>query len=349
LFCIIQFNQTNLIIMTDSINAVFCGSVDFGKSTMMGHMLKVLGYVDEREFDKICIDAKKNGMEKWKYAYILDVLDEERARGKTHDYVITEFDTNIDRMVEKNVVIPDWLKQSPYCNRKINFIDTPGHKHFVMHMLEGSCDADVAVLLCSLKQGEFEAGMNGQTLEHLYILRGLGIKQLIVVFNKMDTIEWNKEMMDKRYDELKNIIKKLKFSDVRIVGTSAWEGINLINDHSDGSYGQNLLKLILDSKKREIEPIIEVTKNKIVAQLIFLDGNYSIITAGFNAILHNKKAFFEIEIEKIKDKKFVKKGDLATVMIKLNVGHTISSLSKNIILRKDDTTIAVGIIMTNNK
>lgn len=328
--------------MTDAINVVFCGSVDFGKSTMMGHMLKLLGYLDEREFEKVCIDAKKNGMEKWKFAYILDVLDEERARGKTHDYVITEFDTNIDRMVEKNVNIPEWLKQPPYCNRKINFIDTPGHKHFVMHMLEGSCDADVAVLLCSLKPGEFEAGMSGQTLEHLYILRGLGIKQLVVVFNKMDIIGWDKNEMDSKYNELKTIIKKLKFSDVRIVGTSAWEGINLIDDNVD--FGPNLLQLILDSKKRDPEPIIEIKKNKIVAQLIFLEGNYSIITAGFNAILHNKKDFFDIEIHKIKDKKFVKKGDLATVVITLNTERTVNSLSKNIILRKDDTTIAVGII-----
>ncbi|AYV76235.1 MAG: translation elongation factor EF-1 subunit alpha [Terrestrivirus sp.] len=328
--------------MADVINVVFCGSVDFGKSTMMGHMLKLLGYLDEREFEKVCIDAKKNGMEKWKFAYILDVLDEERARGKTHDYVITEFDTNIDRMVEKNVNIPEWLKQQPYCNRKINFIDTPGHKHFVMHMLEGSCDADVAVLLCSLKPGEFEAGMNGQTLEHLYILRGLGIKQLVIVFNKMDIISWDKNEMDNKYNELKNIIKKLKFNDVRIVGTSAWEGINLIDDYTD--FGPNLLKLILDSKKRDQEPIIEIKKNRIAAQLIFLEGNYSIVTAGFNAILHNKKDFFDIEIDKIKDKKFVKKGDLATVIITLKTERTINSLSKNIILRKDDTTIAVGIV-----
>jgi len=328
--------------MTDVINVVFCGSVDFGKSTMMGHMLKLLGYLDEREFDKVCIDAKKNGMEKWKFAYILDVLDEERARGKTHDYVITEFDTNIDRMIEKNVNIPEWLKQPPYSNRKINFIDTPGHKHFVMHMLEGSCDADVAVLLCSLKPGEFEAGMSGQTLEHLYILRGLGIKQLIVVFNKMDIISWDKNEMDNKFNELKNIIKKLKFSDVRIVGTSAWEGINLINDYTD--FGPNLLKLILDSKKRDQEAIIQIKKNRIAAQLIFLEGNYSIITAGFNAILHNKKDFFDIEIDKIKDKKFVKKGDMATVIITLKTERIINSLSKNIILRKDDTTIAVGIV-----
>lgn len=336
----------------NEINIVFCGSVDNGKSTITGHLLKLLGHVDEREFDKITLDAKKNGMEKWKYAYILDVLDEERLRGKTHDYTIVP----IDIIPEAIPNCPDWLNQPSYQNRRINFIDTPGHKNFVMRMVEGACEADVAVLIVSLKKGEFEAGIAGQTLEHLYLLRGMGIKQLVIAFNKMDLIEWDRSILEIKKNELLGMIKKLKFPTIKIVPTSAWDGLNLIDDYKpsdhDANFGPCLLKTLLDCKKSTAKTdLVTVTNNKIQCQMIFIEGNYSLITVGYRCILHNGKNQYMCEISKIRDKKFVKKGESATVMIKIETdnNYKIPEMGKNVILRENDSSVAIGVIIPIDK
>lgn len=320
--------------MSETLGVVFCGSVDHGKSTLMGHLLKMFNYIDDREFEKICIEAKKNGMERWKYAYILDILDEERLRGKTHDYSIVNI--NVELYSKK---------------RNINFIDTPGHKQLVSKLVEGGEDADIAILLISLRKGEFEAGLSGQTIEHLYLVRSMGIKQLVVVFNKMDLINWDKEELQKRTDEVKNIIKKMRFPSVTIVPISAYEGLNLVEDYVDDNgynYGPSLMKIVLDAKKREPEKYINITNNRFISQMIFFDIP-TIISAGYKMVLHNGKNQYNAEIIKIKDKKFLRKNESGTVTIKLDLDYNIDRLQKNIILRDGDITVGVGMIVQDIK
>lgn len=324
------------------LNVVFVGHVDFGKSTVCGHLLKKLAYVDVREFEKTTNDAIQNGMERWKYAYILDILDEERESGKTKDYVSTTFDISKERFEEKGVLMPAWLNDPKYLNRKVNFIDTPGHKQLVKCMIEGAYLADVALLFCSVKKGEFESGMTGQTKEHLYLLRGLGVKQLVVVFNKMDTIEWNREELAKYEKELNNFMKKIKFPDMRTVAISGWDGTNLVEDHE--GWAPNLLKVILESKKRDVEKVVTVKPNKIKCQVLFLDGNYGLVTKGFQVILHNANKYFDADVEDIEGKMFVRKGEQATIILSIKTEDKTLDFIKNIVLRKEDLTIAIGIV-----
>jgi len=324
------------------LNIVFVGHIDAGKSSICGHLLKKLAYIDDRDFEKTTNDAIQNGMERWKYAYILDILEEERIHGKTKDYISIPFDISKDRFQEKGIQMPLWLDDPEYLGRKINFIDTPGHKQLVKCMIEGAYLADVALLICSVKKGEFESGMNGQTKEHLYLLRGLGVKQLIVVYNKMDTIGWDRVELTKYEKELNNFLKKIKFPDMRTVAISGWEGTNLVEEHA--GWGPNLLKVVLESKKRETEKVIKVKPTAIKCQVLFLDGNYGLVTKGFQVILHNGNKYFDAEVEDIEGKMFVRKGEQAMITLSIASEEKLIDFIKNVVLRKEDLTIAIGII-----
>ncbi len=177
----------------------------------MGHLIYLLGQFDERKFKELEEEAKNLGKESFKYAWILDKLKEERERGLTIDLAFLKFET-----------------------RKYFFtiIDAPGHRDFVKNMITGASQADAAVLVVSAKQGEFEAGMSplGQTREHIFLARTMGIDQMVVVINKMDTVNWDRN----RYEEIKAQLTKLlrmlgyKVNKIPFVPTSGWTGDNLV-------------------------------------------------------------------------------------------------------------------------
>ena len=193
------------------LNLVVIGHVDHGKSTTMGHLLYLLGQVDERKIREIEEEAKKLGKETWKWAWILDKFKEERERGLTIDLAFLKFET-----------------------RKYFFtlIDAPGHRDFIKNMITGASQADCALLIVSAKTGEYEAGISaaGQTREHIFLAKTMGINQLVVGINKMDEVNWSKE----RYEEVKAGISKLlrmigyKVDKVPFVPISGYLGDNLV-------------------------------------------------------------------------------------------------------------------------
>ncbi len=192
-------------------NLVVVGHVDHGKSTLMGRLLVEAGFVDSRIVQQYEEEAKKIGKESFKYAWILDKLKEERERGLTIDLGFYRFET----------------KRYEY-----TLIDAPGHRDFIKNMITGASEADVAVLVVSAKKGEFEAGVSpgGQTREHASLLKILGVDQIVVAINKMDTVDWSKE----RYEEVKNEVARLlrtlgfKVDKIDFVPVSAWTGDNVI-------------------------------------------------------------------------------------------------------------------------
>jgi len=195
------------------LNLVIMGHVDHGKSTTTGHLLYLAGAIDERTIKAFEDEAAKMGKGTFKYAWVLDNLKEERERGLTIDLRFLKFETN---------------------KYYFTVIDAPGHRDFVKNMITGASQADGAILFCSAKRGEFEAGIGpgGQTREHAFLAFTLGVRQVVVAVNKMDdaTVNWGKE----RYEEVKNEVTRMlkmvgfKVDKVNFVPTSGWTGDNLI-------------------------------------------------------------------------------------------------------------------------
>ena len=193
-------------------NLVVIGHVDHGKSTTLGHFLYNMGVVDERTIKTFEEEAKKLGKESFKYAWILDRVKEERERGLTIDLAFQKFETK---------------------KYYFTLIDAPGHRDFVKNMITGASQADAAILVVSAKKGEAEVGISpgGQTREHAYLSFVLGIRQLIVLINKMDdaSVNWSKE----RYDEVKqmsaDLLKTIGYdvSKINFIPVSGWLGDNL--------------------------------------------------------------------------------------------------------------------------
>ncbi|OQV20193.1 HBS1-like protein [Hypsibius exemplaris] len=192
------------------INLIVIGHVDAGKSTLMGHLLYKLGRVDAKQMAKFEHEANKIGKSSFKYAWVLDETGEERSRGITIDVAQTSFETT---------------------NKCINLMDAPGHKDFIPNMITGTAQADVAVLVVDATRGEFETGFQsgGQTREHTLLARSLGVAQLVVAVNKMDTVNWSQERFDQIVQMLAPFFKAVGFkdADVDFVPCSGFTGDNL--------------------------------------------------------------------------------------------------------------------------
>ncbi|RLE73094.1 MAG: translation elongation factor EF-1 subunit alpha [Thermoprotei archaeon] len=194
------------------LNLVVIGHVDHGKSTLMGHVLYLTGFVDERTIREYEEQAKRLGRETWKFAWILDKYKEERERGLTIDLGFYKFET---------------------AKYEFTIIDAPGHRDFVKNMVTGASQADAALLVVSAKEGEYEAGISpaGQTREHVFLAKTMGINQIVVAINKMDTVNYSEE----RYNEVKEGIARL----LRMVGYKV-DKIPFVP--VSGLYGDNIIK-----------------------------------------------------------------------------------------------------------
>jgi len=195
------------------INIVVIGHVDSGKSTTTGHLIYKCGGIDKRAIEKFEKEAQEMGKGSFKYAWVLDKLKAERERGITIDIALWKFET------------------SKYF---VTVIDAPGHRDFIKNMITGTSQADCAVLIVASGTGEFEAGISkeGQTREHALLAYTLGVKQLIVCANKMDSTE--PKYSNARFDEIKkevsNYIKTVGYNPkaVAFVPISGFHGDNML-------------------------------------------------------------------------------------------------------------------------
>jgi len=196
------------------INLIIIGHVDHGKSTGIGHMFYDAGAIPEKTLKDFEAEAKALGKESFKYAWVLDKLKEERERGVTIDLAFYELETR------KNV---------------FTVIDAPGHRDFVKNMVTGASQADGAILFISAKRGEYEAGTNpgGQTREHAFLAKTLGVDQMVVAVNKMDdpSVDYNKDRYEEVKDGITRLLKMVGYdvSKIAFVPTSGWVGDNLVN------------------------------------------------------------------------------------------------------------------------
>lgn len=114
---------------------------------------------------------------------------------------------------------------------QVTLLDAPGHKDFIPNMISGAGQADVALLVVDATRGEFETGFDfgGQTREHALLVRSLGVTQLAVAINKLDTVSWSQERFNEIEKKLKLFLKQAGFkeSDVTFVPCSGLTGQNL--------------------------------------------------------------------------------------------------------------------------
>lgn len=218
------------------INLMTAGHVDAGKSTLIGRLLYDTGAIREEEMRKLKDLAKEYKKETFEFAFIMDVTKEERERGVTIDVMHRPFETQ------------KWF---------FTIIDAPGHRDFVKNMITGASQADAAILVVSAKQGE---GVQEQTKEHTWLLRVLGIGQILVVINKMDAANYD----EKRYNEVKEDIVKLlksigfKADEIPFIPVSAFQGDNVAkkSDKMTWYNGKTLIET-LDSYIKEPEKPVD--------------------------------------------------------------------------------------------
>merc|ERR1711970_437918 len=200
--------------MGGHINIVVIGHVDAGKSTSTGHLIYKCGGIDKRTIEKFEKEAQEMGKGSFKYAWVLDKLKAERERGITIDIALWKFETN---------------------KFYVTIIDAPGHRDFIKNMITGTSQADCAVLIVAAGTGEFEAGIfkDGQTREHALLAYTLGVKQLIVGVNKMDSTSptpYNEARFLEIRKEVQGYVKKIGYNPKEIIfcPISGWHGDNML-------------------------------------------------------------------------------------------------------------------------
>eukprot|EP00457_Paulinella_chromatophora_P003711 gb/GEZN01003719.1/.p1 GENE.gb/GEZN01003719.1/~~gb/GEZN01003719.1/.p1 ORF type:complete len:508 (+),score=106.03 gb/GEZN01003719.1/:209-1732(+) len=213
------------------IGIVVIGHVDAGKSTTTGHLLLKVGAVDSRVVEKLEKQAAASGKDSFKFAWVLDDLASERERGVTINTSCRCFESK---------------------NLKHTIIDAPGHRDFIKNMITGATQADAAMLMLTAAKGEFEAGWSaeGQTKEHALLAYTMGVKQLVVCVNKMDSP--SVKYSESRFQEIKVEASKylakcgFKMASVPFVPVSGWEGDNLVekSDNMKWYTGPTLLEAL---------------------------------------------------------------------------------------------------------
>ncbi len=187
------------------INIAFVGHVDHGKSTTIGHLMFQAGNLSQQKLDKLKEEAQKHGKVGFEFAYYMDRFKEERERGVT-----------IDLSYEK-------LITQKY---EVTIIDAPGHRDFVKNMITGASQADCAFLVVAAGQG---AGVQPQTKEHVWLLKTMGVGEVAVLVNKMDTVNYDQKEYDKVVADVKVVLKQAgyKIDEMTYIPISGFKGENL--------------------------------------------------------------------------------------------------------------------------
>ena len=212
---------------------ITCGSVDDGKSTLIGRLLYDSKLIYEDQLVSIKKESKKSGTQgdAVDLALLVDGLAAEREQGITIDVAYQFFSTN---------------------KRKFIVADTPGHVQYTRNMATGASTSDVAVLLIDARYGVQE-----QSRRHAYIVSLLGVKQVVVAINKMDLIDFDQSIFNTIEVNFRKFAKNLGFSDITFIPISALEGDNVItlSDRSRWYKGPSLLHFLehVDVEKNTLE------------------------------------------------------------------------------------------------
>ena len=208
---------------------ITCGSVDDGKSTLIGRMLYESQMIFDDQVASLKNDSKKYGTqgENIDFALLVDGLSAEREQGITIDVAYRFFSSS---------------------KRKFIVADTPGHEQYTRNMATGASTAELAILLVDARNGILT-----QTKRHSFIVSLLGIKNIILAINKMDLVNYDKNIYEKISSEYKLFSKKLNFENIQSIPISALKGDNI---HKKSKY----MKWYND---KTLFDYLETTKTKI--------------------------------------------------------------------------------------
>ena len=179
---------------------VIVGHVDHGKSSLIGRLMYELDQVPDGKYEELKKVSEKRGMD-FEFAFLLDALQAERDQGITIDTTQIFFKTK-----KRNYV----------------FIDAPGHKEFIKNMITGAASADIAILIVDVDEG-----IKAQTKKHAYILKLLGIKKVITLFNKMDKINYDENKYLQVRKQLEEYLTKINIKALNNIPISAKIGDNI--------------------------------------------------------------------------------------------------------------------------
>ena len=213
---------------------ITCGSVDDGKSTLIGRLLYDSKLIYEDQLASIEKDSKKSGTQggEMDLALLVDGLAAEREQGITIDVAYRFFSTD---------------------KRKFIVADTPGHEQYTRNMATGASTADVAILLIDSRYG-----VQVQTRRHAFIASLLGIKHVVVAVNKMDLNDFSQEVFNDIEVDFRDFAKDLGFAEIMCIPMSALDGDNVTtkSDKSPWYKGKSLLNYLED---------VDVEKNSLEA------------------------------------------------------------------------------------
>ena len=189
----------------DLLRFLTCGSVDDGKSTLIGRLLYDSHMIYEDQLEKIAKDSKIYGTtgNDFDPALLTDGLKAEREQGITIDVAYRYFSTD---------------------KRKFIIADCPGHEQYTRNMATGASTCNLAVILIDARHGVIT-----QTRRHSFICSLLGIKHVIVAVNKMDLVDWSENKFNEIKNDFNNTVARLNFSDIHFIPLSALKGDNVVN------------------------------------------------------------------------------------------------------------------------
>ena len=206
----------------DLLRFLTAGSVDDGKSTLIGRLLFDSKKIYEDQLDALERDSKRvgNAGDHIDYALLLDGLKAEREQGITIDVAYRYFSTN---------------------KRKFIIADTPGHEQYTRNMITGGSTANLAVILVDARLGVIT-----QTRRHTFLVSLLGIKHVVLAVNKMDLVDFSEERFNEIVTEYKQFVSKLNIPDVQYIPLSALEGDNVVkkSDRTPWYKGKSLLDFL---------------------------------------------------------------------------------------------------------
>ncbi len=204
----------------DLLRFITCGSVDDGKSTLIGRLLYDTKTIFEDQLQTIEKTSQQRGEEYVNLALLTDGLRAEREQGITIDVAYRYFATP---------------------NRKFIMADTPGHIQYTRNMVTGASTANLAIVLVDARKGVIE-----QTSRHTFITSLLKIDHIILCVNKMDLVDYSQEVYEKIKTDFQDFISRLDIADVRYVPVSALQGDNIVNKSTNMPWyeGSTLLYML---------------------------------------------------------------------------------------------------------